>query len=64
MYKQPELLSTVPDERWSWVTPGVAKVDDERKVTVVNGDTGNVNDARNALLDICQYLTTNTVPKY
>jgi len=41
---------SVPDEAGPRVAAGVAKVDDQGKVAVVNGDLGEANDASDALL--------------
>lgn len=40
----------VPDEAGPGVAAGVAKVDDEGKVAVVDTDLGETNDASDALL--------------
>ena len=53
-HQTPSLLllrqEIVPDQRGSRVTPRVAQVYDERQVAVVDGDAGEVDDARDALL--------------
>jgi hypothetical protein len=41
---------SVPDETGPRVAAGVAKVDDQGKVAVVDGDLGEANDASDALL--------------
>jgi hypothetical protein len=41
---------SLPDEAGPGVTAGVAKVDDQGKVAVVDGDLGETNDAGDALL--------------
>ena len=40
----------LPDEAGPGVAAGVAKVDDQGKVAVVDGDLGETNDAGDALL--------------
>lgn len=40
----------VPDERGLGLALGVAKVEDQREVAVVDGDAGDVDDAGDALL--------------
>jgi hypothetical protein len=40
----------LPDEAGPRVAAGVAKVDDQGKVAVVDGDLGEANDASDALL--------------
>jgi len=44
------------DERRARDTASVAQVDDQGKVAVVNSDTRNVNDARDALLGLFRKL--------
>jgi hypothetical protein len=44
------LVGSVPDEAGPRVAAGVAKVDDQGKVAVVDGDLGEANDASDALL--------------
>ena len=39
-----------PDERRLRLALGVTKIEDQRKVTVMDGDAGDINDTRNALL--------------
>lgn len=46
-------LAGVPDEGGLGLALGVAKVEDQRQVAVVDGDAGDVDDARNALLEVC-----------
>ena len=41
---------SLPDEAGPGVAAGVAKVDDQGKVAVVDGDLGEANDASDALL--------------
>jgi hypothetical protein len=43
-------MSFLPDEAGPGVAAGVAKVDDQGKVAVVDGDLGETNDASDALL--------------
>jgi hypothetical protein len=46
----PSICRDVPDEAGPGVAAGVAKVDDQGKVAVVDGDLGEANDASDALL--------------
>ena len=39
-----------PDQRGSRVAPGVAKVEDQRQVAVLDGDAAEVDDTGDALL--------------
>ena len=50
------LVGSVPDEAGPRVAAGVAKVDDQGKVAVVDGDLGEANDASDALLFRCPSL--------
>jgi hypothetical protein len=43
-----------PDERGLRLALGVAKVQDQGQVSIVDGDAGDIDDARNALLELCQ----------
>lgn len=43
-------LEGVPDERGLGLALRVAKVEDQRQVAVVDGDAGDIDDARDALL--------------
>ena len=43
-----------PDEGGLGLALGVAKVQDQGQVSVVDGDAGDIDDARNALLELCQ----------
>jgi hypothetical protein len=47
------LSEIVPDERGLGLALRVAKVEDQRQVAVVDGDAGDVDDARDALLLPC-----------
>lgn len=42
-----------PDERWLWFAAGVSEVQNKREVAVVNGHAGDINDASDALLQLC-----------
>lgn len=44
------LAKSLPDEAGPGVAASVAKVDDQGKVAVVDGDLGETNDASDALL--------------
>jgi hypothetical protein len=44
---------SVPDEAGPGVAAGVAKVDDQGQIAVVDGDLGEANDASDALLFRC-----------
>jgi hypothetical protein len=39
-----------PNERRLWLAPGVSEVQNQRQISIVNGDAGDINDARDALL--------------
>jgi hypothetical protein len=43
-----------PNEGGLGLALGVAKVQDQGQVPVVDGDAGDIDDARNALLELCQ----------
>jgi hypothetical protein len=47
------MSGAVPDERGLGLALRVAKVEDQRQVAVVDGDAGDVDDARDALLLPC-----------
>lgn len=49
-------VSNSPDERRLGLASGVAEVQNQRKVAVVDSDTGDINDARDALLVDSQRL--------
>lgn len=40
-----------PDERGLWLAAGVSEVQNQRQVAVVDSDTGDIDDARDALLE-------------
>lgn len=48
------MCGCVPDERGLGLALGVAKVEDQGQVAVVDGDAGDVDDARDALLVLRQ----------
>lgn len=45
----------IPDEGGLRLALGVAKVQNQRQVTVVDGDARDIDDARDALLLLYQY---------
>jgi hypothetical protein len=50
------LSEGVPDERGLGLALGVANVEDQGQVAVVNGDAGDIDDARDALLVVYQRI--------
>jgi len=42
-----------PDEGRLWLAAGVSEVQNQREISVMNGDTGDIDDARDALLELC-----------
>ena len=42
-----------PDEGRLRLAAGVSEVQNQREISVVNGDTGDIDDARDALLELC-----------
>jgi hypothetical protein len=49
----------IPNQRRPGVTRRVTQVDDEGQVAVVDGDAGNVDDARDALLFIAGWWSVS-----
>jgi hypothetical protein len=43
---------SIPDQSGLGLTAGVSKVEDEGKVSVVDGDTGDVDETGDSLLEI------------
>lgn len=41
-----------PDERWLWLAADISEIQDQRKISIMNGNPGNIDDARDALLEI------------
>jgi hypothetical protein len=41
-----------PNERWLRLAAGVSKIEDQGKVSIVNGNTGDIDNAGDALLDM------------
>ena len=42
-----------PDESRLWLAAGVSEVQNQRKIAVVDGHAGDIDDARDALLQLC-----------
>jgi hypothetical protein len=45
-----------PNEGGLRLAVGVTKIQNQREVAIVNGDTGDIDDAGDALLQIRQYI--------
>ena len=48
-------LDILPDEGGFRLALRVAKIEDQRQIAVVDSDTGDIDDARDALLLLCEH---------
>jgi hypothetical protein len=44
-----------PNEGWLWLAAGVSEVQDQGEVAVVDGHARDIDDASDALLELCEY---------